>query len=72
MEGYLLQEVQREFPEISMNKLSDLEVFEFLIQFVPEKERDPTFQHVREHLKKEEQKQKEKVFFHQLYNVNAS
>jgi len=57
--GYLLQELQREYPEVSQNKLTDLEVFDFLMQFVSEKDTDPNFQYVRNFLEKEELRKKE-------------
>lgn len=51
--------MQREYPE--MNKtLSDLEVFDFLMQFVEPKDKNEKFDNIREYLAKETEK-KEKL-----------
>jgi hypothetical protein len=57
--GYLTEEMQREFPELS-KKLNDLEVFDFLIQFVEPQEKDnEKYQNIRTFLSNEiERKEK--------------
>lgn len=58
--GFLSEEMQREFPELN-KKLNDLEVFEFLSQFIDPKDKDNAkYRNIRDYLASEVEK-KEKL-----------
>lgn len=59
--GALIAEIDRSFPEFKQEKLTDLKVFDTLMQLVDPKEIDPKFHLVREYLEKDEREKAEKV-----------